>query len=94
MLTTTTEKFTTVRLAPAVRSRLKILAAARSQTMESALAEAVEFWARASIGRTGGKIKEAELRRIKDQCEAIAGSGNERIIQAMSVLLDCMSVGL
>lgn len=92
-MTQLTEKVTTVRLAPAIRSRLKILAAARHQTMEDALAEAVDLWSAHSIGKTNGKVRE-EVKRMHAQCDRIAGSGNERVIQSAMTVLDCMTLGL
>lgn len=69
------------------------MAAARQQTMEDALAEAVDLWSAHSVGRTNGRVRE-EVKRMHAQCDRIAGSGNERMIQAAMCILDCMTLGL
>lgn len=90
---TNQQKVTTVRLAPALRSRLKVIAAARHQTMEDALAEAVDLWTAQSVGRTNGKAVE-EVKRMRALVEQIAGSGNERVVAACLCTLDCYALSL
>lgn len=87
----------TVRLSDALRSRLKVLAAARNQTMEAALAEAVEVWSRAGVGPQRGLVavsgkSSEECKRMTQQVQVICSSKNERTVQATMVVLDGLSL--
>lgn len=84
------ETVTTVRLSPHLRITLKTMAAARHQTMESALNEAVTLWSQSGPLRKG-KVTE-ECRKMRAQIDMIANTKGERVVQATLVVLDglCM----
>ncbi len=88
-----TGRVSTVRLSAELRVRLKLVAAARRQTMEASLAEAVELWMTQSVGRPSGRAVE-EAKRMREQVEQIAGSGNPRLVSAAMCVLDglCLQV--
>lgn len=81
----------TVRLPSTLRGRLKVLAAARNQTMEMAVSEAVELWASASPYRPAwdGKTSE-ECKRMHSQVDQICQGKNERAIEAAMYVLDAL----
>lgn len=71
-----------------------MMAAARSQTMEAAIAEAVDLWtAHRPVAATDGKVRQ-EAERMRAQVDRIAASGNGRLIQSAMCVLDCMALGL